>query len=82
MELKSTNYLNPTLFYNDFLDYLVLLDEFHSDEQDPPMSANQFYFLARIQYGSALRVSEGLHLTPNDFDLDHRILIIRNPKTN
>lgn len=80
--MKSTNYLNPTLFYNDFLDYLVLLDEFHSNEQDPPMSANQFYYLARIQYGSALRVSEGLHLTPGDFDLDHRIMTVRNPKTN
>lgn len=78
--MKSTNYLNPTMFYNDFLDYLVLLDEFHCDEQDPPMTANQFYFLARIQYGSALRITEGLNLTPNDFD--HRIVTIKNPKTN
>lgn len=81
-ELKSTNYLNPTLFYNDFLDYLVLLDEFHTDDQDPPMSANQFYWLARTQYGSALRITEALNLIKEDFDLDHRILTIRNPKTD
>lgn len=80
--MKSTNYLNPTMFYNEFLDYLVLLDEFHSNEQDPPMSANQFYFLARIQYGSALRITEGLNLTPNDFDLEHRILTTVDPKSN
>lgn len=79
--MKSTNYLNPTMFYNDFLDWLVLLDEFHNDDCPPPMSANEFYFLARIQYGSALRISEGLNLIKADFDLDHRILKIFNPKT-
>ena len=79
--MKSTNYLNPTMFYNDYLDWLVLLDEFHSDEQEPPMSANQFYWAARIQYGTATRISEVLNLTKADFDLDHRILTIKNPKT-
>lgn len=79
--MKFTNYLNPNLFYNEFLDWLVRLDEFHLDDIDPPMSANQFYFLARISYGSALRVTEGLNLIKEDFDLDHRILKIWNPKT-
>lgn len=79
--MKSTNYLNPTMFYHDFLDWLVRLDEFHLDDCPPPMSANQFYFLARISYGSALRVTEGLNLIREDFDLDHRILKIWNPKT-
>ena len=79
--MKSTNYLNPTMFYHDFLDWLVRLDEFHLDDCPPPMSANQFYFLARISYGSALRVTEGLNLIKEDFDLDHRILKIWNPKT-
>lgn len=69
------------MFYNEFLDWLVLLDEFHDDDIDPPMSANQFYWLARIQYGSALRITEALNLIKEDFDLDHRILTIRNPKT-
>lgn len=79
--MKPTNYLNPTLFYHDFRDYLVLLDEFHNDDFPPPMSADQFYFLCTIEYGSALRVTEGLNLIKSDFDLDHRILKIWNPKT-
>lgn len=78
---KTTNYLNPKLFYDEFLNWLELLDEFHDDEQKPPMSANQFYWLARIQYGSALRITEALNLIKEDFDLEHRILTIRNPKT-
>lgn len=78
--MKFTNYLNPTRFF-EFEDWLVRLDEFHLDDMPPPMSANQFYFLARISYGSALRVTEGLNLIKEDFDLDHRILKIWNPKT-
>ena len=80
--MKSTNYLNPTLFYNDFLDYLVLLDEFHSNEQDPPMSANQFYWMARYEYSTAERIGETLKTTKQDIDFDHRIVTIKNPKTN
>ena len=79
--MKFTNYLDPTKFY-DYLDWLVRLDEFHLDDCSPPMSANQFYFEERMRYDSGLRVTEGLNLTPSDFDLDHRILTIRNPKSN
>lgn len=64
-----------------FLDWLVRLQPFHSDTGRPPMSANQFYWAARIQYGCGLRVSEMLNLIKSDFDLEHRILTIRNPKT-
>lgn len=78
--MKSTNYLDPTKFF-DYLDWLVLLDEFHNDDIPPPMSANEFYFEERIRYGSGLRASEGLNLVKADFDLDHRILKIFNPKT-
>lgn len=80
--LQTTNYLTPQKFYHDFLDWIVLQDEFHNDEQKPPMSANQFYWLARIQYGSALRIGEGLKLIKSDFDLEHRIIKTRNPKTD
>lgn len=79
--MKSTNYLNPTMFYGDYLDYLVLLDEFHNDDCPPPMTADKFYFEERIGYGSALRVTERLNLIKEDFDLDHRILKIWYPKT-
>ena len=69
------------MFYNDYLDWLVLLDEFHNEDCPPPMSAQQFYFEERIRYGSGLRVTEGINLIKSDFDLDHRILKIWNPKT-
>lgn len=79
--MKTTNYLDPTNFYNNYLDWLVVLDEFHNDDCPPPMTANEFYFEERIRYGSALRATEGLNLIKSDFDLDHRILKIWNPKT-
>lgn len=80
--MKTTNYLNPSLFYNDFLDWLVRLEPFVEDDGKPPMSANQFYWCARIQYGCALRISELLNLTKKEFDLGHRILIIKNSEMN
>lgn len=79
--MKTTNHLTPQSFYNDFLDWLVLLDEFHSDNIKPPMSANQFYWAARLQWGCGLRISELLKLIKADFDLEHKILTIRNHKT-
>lgn len=79
--MKTTNYLNPTLFFH-YLDYVVLLDEFHNDDCPPPMSANQFYWLNRLQFSEAGRISETLDHIPLDFDFDHRIVTIRDPKTN
>lgn len=79
--MKSTNILTPQSFYEDFLDWLVRLDEFHDDEQEPPMSMNQFYWAARLQWGCGLRISELLKLIKADFDLEHKILTIRNHKT-
>lgn len=80
--MKTTNHLTPTTFYNDFLDYLVLLEPFHSDDITPPMSANQFYWMARIQFSTGSRISEILKSNKLDYDFDHRIFTIRNPKTN
>lgn len=79
--MKATNYLNPTLLF-EYLDWLVSLDEFHNDDCPPPMSANQFYWANRIQFSEAGRISETLNHTKLDFDFDHRIVTIRNPKTN
>lgn len=80
---KSTNYLNPQLFYGSggFLDWLVRLEPFHNDKHNEPMSANQFYWGARIQFGDAERISETLNHTKLDFDFDHRIVTIKNPKS-
>lgn len=69
------------MFYNDFLDYLVLLQPFHDDDITPPMSANQFYWMARIQFGTGSRISETLNSVPSDYDFDHRIFTIQKPKT-
>ena len=79
--MKTTNYLNPTLFFH-YLDYVVLLDEFHNDDCPPPMSANQFYWMERSQFSDAERISETLNHTKLDYDFDHRIVTIRDPKTN
>ena len=46
--MKQTNYLNFDRFY-EFEDWLVRLESFHSDEIIPPMSANEFYWMARTQ---------------------------------
>lgn len=80
--MKTTNHFTATTFYNDFLDWLPRLEPFHSDNIEPPMSANQFYWLARIQFSTATRISETLKFTPSDFDFDHMIATIRDPKTN
>ena len=79
--VKPSNYLNPQRFYNDFLDYLVVLDELHDNGRPNALDANHIYWAARIQYGSALRISEVLDLMPSDFDLNHRILTLRHTKT-
>lgn len=79
--MKSTNYLNPTKLF-DLLDWIVILDEFHNDDCPPPMSANQFYWLNREGFGEAARITEMLNHTKPDYDFDHRIVTIKNPKTN
>lgn len=80
--MKTTNHLTPTTFYHDFLDWLVRLEPFHDDDITPPMSANQFYWMARMQFSTGSRISEKLNATKLDYDFDHRIFTIRNPKTN
>ena len=79
--MKTTNHLTATSFYNDFLDYLVLLQPFHDEDITPPMSANQFYWMARIQFGTGSRISETIKANKLDYDFDHRIFTIRNPKS-
>ena len=80
--MKTTNYMTPTVFYNDFEDWLVRQESFHNDELIPPMSADQFYWMAREQFGTGSRITEILNSVKTDYDLDHRIFTIRNPKTN
>jgi len=82
LEAKSTNYLNPKVFYGTFLKWLPRLEPFTSGVGRPAsMDADHFVMAARIQYGSALRISEDLRLVRKDFDLNHRILTLHNTKT-
>lgn len=79
--MKQTNYLNFDRFY-EFEDWLVRLESFHSDEIVPPMTANEFYWMARTQLSIAGRITEVIELKPKCFDFDHRIVTIVNPKSN
>ena len=81
VQTKQSNYLNPNRFYNDFLDYLVVLDELHDNGRPNALDANHLYWAARVQYSIAGRISEILDLEPNDFDLNHRILTLPETKT-
>lgn len=81
--MTQTNILTPKLMYGNegFLDWIVRLQPFHSETGRPPMSANQFYWACRLSFECGLRVSEMLKLIKSDFDLEHKILTIRDPKT-
>ena len=79
LQFKTTNYLSPYLFYNKFLFWLVRLQPFI--EGKPPMSANQFIYAFKLQYGSGLRITEVINLTKQDLDLNHRIVTITKAKT-
>lgn len=80
--MKTTNHLTADSFYHDFLDWLVRLEPFHSDNIEPPMTADQFYWMGRIQFSTASRISETGNSVPDDYDFDHRIFTVRNPKSN
>ena len=77
---QLTNYLNPEMF-RQFLFWLIRLPPFHTYTGRPPIKAQHFICLYKILYGCGLRITEALNLEPEDFDLDNRILRIRNPKT-
>jgi len=81
LTFKSTNYLDPHTFYNKFQFWLVRLEPFVNLEHHYPMDANHFVKATEIQYCSGLRIGEVIKLIKADFDLNHRILTIRNPKT-
>lgn len=81
LTFKSTNYLDPYTFYNKFQFWLLRLEPFINLDHRYPMDANHFVQASTIEYCEALRVTEMLNLIKSDFDLNHRILTVRNPKT-
>jgi integrase len=76
----STNYMNPQMF-EEFKWGLRRLDPFTSDSGRPPMQAFDYVMLVETQLALGERITETLNHIPEDFDLDHRIAKIWNPKT-
>ncbi|MGH7901431.1 MAG: tyrosine-type recombinase/integrase [Thermodesulfobacteriota bacterium] len=79
---QETNYLDPQSFHK-FISTIPRIPTYHSayvnQTSMPPFG---YQLLFQILYYCALRVSEGLNLVKSDFDLDRRILRIRNAKTS
>lgn len=64
-----------------FIEAIPKIHSFTSKTKRPAMKASHFQLFFKILYYCALRVSEGIKLTKADFDIKHRIIRIRNPKT-
>lgn len=79
--LKPTNYLDEYSFYNKFLFWIPRLDVFHCRLGRPPMSANDFITAFRVDYECGLRIGELANLEKRDFNLNTKLLTIREPKT-
>lgn len=77
---EASNYLSPQKF-KLFIDIIPRLHHFHEDYQKPPMTAYEFQMLYKIVYNCALRVSEGLNINAEDFDISHKTLHLPNTKT-
>jgi len=76
----STNYMTPVMF-KQFKWGLEHLDAFTSESGRPPMTSFEYKMMFEVQIGSGLRITEVLQLIREDFDLQHRILKLWNPKT-
>jgi|SRR5579872_5732627 len=80
-EFSKANSLNPIEF-KEFLWGLVHLDSFTSDTENPPMTSHYFVNLFRLMHECNLRVSEAINLRKGDFDLRHKIIMIRYPNSD
>lgn len=79
--LQETNYLTPSDFQR-FIDCIAKLEVYHSDySSHAVMSSFDFKLLYSITYYCALRISETINLEKRDFNIDRRILTIRQAKT-
>ena len=75
-QFLETNYLSP-----DSLDKLLLaipqIPYFESDYNKLTMIVRDFQILYQVCYYCALRITEGLRLEVEDFDLEHRVLKLK-----
>jgi len=66
-----------------FLDAIPKLKTYRFRQGIPPkMRPRELQMYFKIMFYCCLRSIEGAKLIKSDFDLDHRILILRSPKTN
>ena len=79
MSQEITNYLSPDAF-RKFLDALILLPRFNTHSRNF-LKPLDFQYIFKITYYCALRISETLNLTVEDFNLDKKILYLRKTKT-
>ncbi len=78
-ELQTNNM--DLLTFSKFLNGVCSLKYFGKGKKSP-MPKEDFVLLFRITYFCALRISETLNLEFSDFNLDKKILVIRNAKTS
>ena len=57
------------------------LEPFTCPKGRPPMPSFDYVVMFEVQYGCGLRITEVLQLIKEDFDLQHKILKLYNPKT-
>jgi len=76
----STNYMNRQMF-QEFKWGMYHLEPFTSETGRPPMQAFDYIMLVETQLALGERITETLNHIPEDFDLEHRIAKIWNPKT-
>lgn len=71
---ESTNFVSEE-------DFEKLLNSIPIQSGNEKMSVEDWMMLFRVMYGCGLRVKETTRLMPEDFDLEHRILTLRETKT-
>ncbi len=68
--------LTPSDF-EEFQDYLVLLEPFHDDDISPPMKADHFLLLFQICFGCKLPISKVTNLRKKDIDLIQKAVLTK-----
>lgn len=76
----STNYMTNQMF-QEFKWGIEHLEPFTSETGRPPMTSFDYKMMFETQFALGERMSETLSHIPEDFDLNHRIAKIWNPKT-
>lgn len=77
---EPTNHLNPEQFER-MMASLKKLPQFTMESSRPPMPASDFEACYREQMATGKRVGETLNSKPEDYDIEHKIVVIPHSKT-